>query len=331
MASCRCATVSSAALLVFGATWHVWYVLAQYIWYQLASAVLKARLAISSGPVDTSWDGQAGFVWSELQRQPLATGTASLVVDIGAHNGVWQSNSFLMLQHGWRATLVEPHPQTFRELLRNVGRKFGGRAKLVRAAVGINGTEVGPGGGHAITRGWLDGTENRVMNANCTPTLIVARLAHRRYDGADACVPILSLPDLFSRLRVPRRFGVLSFDVEWSDVAVAHALRQMLRRGYRPEMLIVENSAAARPWLESAYGYKHLLTARYDDVYRLVAPRRPRLMAAAVRRRGGASEGGGRGAAGASGASRAPFPTHPRGPRRYRPGTSVTLESSKTS
>ena len=292
MASCRCAAALAATLLVLGASWHVWYVLAQYIWYVFGSALLQARLALSSSPVDTSWDGQAGFVWSELKRQPLATGTAELVVDIGAHDGVWQSNSFLMLQHGWRAVLVEPHPSTYRQLLRNVGRKFGGRAKLVRAAVGLNGTEVGPGGGHAVTRGWLDGTENRVLHSNCTPTIIVARAAHRRYDGADACVPIHSLPDLLARLHVPRRFGVLSLDIEWSGAAVAHALRQMLRRGYRPEVLIVENGAEARPWLEASYGYKHRLTARYDDVYRLVAPRRPRLMASALRPKGGASAGG---------------------------------------
>ena len=292
MASSRCAAALAATLLALGATWHVWYVLAQYIWYVLGSALLQARLAVSSSPVDTSWDGQAGFVWSELKRQPLATGTAALVVDIGAHDGVWQSNSFLMLQHGWRAVLVEPHPSTYRQLLRNVGRKFGGRAKLVRAAVGLNGTEVGPGGGHAVTRGWLDGTENRVLHSNCTPTLIVARAAHRRYDGAGACVPIHSLPDLLARLHVPRRFGVLSLDIEWSGAAVAHALRQMLRRGYRPEVLIVENGAVARPWLEASYGYKHRLTARYDDVYRLVAPRRPRLMASALRPKGGASAGG---------------------------------------
>ena len=76
MVSCRCAAALTATLLVLGATWHVWYVLAQYIWFLFGSALLQARLALSSSPVDTSWDGQAGFVWSELKRQPLATGSA---------------------------------------------------------------------------------------------------------------------------------------------------------------------------------------------------------------------------------------------------------------
>ena len=274
----------AAALLFFGVTWHAWYVIAEYVWFLLGSTLLQARLALSSGPVDTSWDGQADFVWKELQRQPLAIGTPQLVVDIGAHDGVWQSNSNLMLQHGWRAVLVEPHPSTYRQLLRNVGGKFGRRARLVRAAIGINGTEVSPGGGRATTRGWLDGTENRVVHANCTPTRIVggwSRAAHRRYDGADACVPILPLPELLARLRVPRIFGLLSLDVEWSDVAVSHALRKLLRGGYRPEMLIVENSDKARPWLKQAYGYEHMLTARYDAVFRLARGWRPMKMAVA--------------------------------------------------
>ena len=72
------------------------------------------------------------------------------------------------------------------------------------------------------------------------------------------------------RAGVPRRFALLSLDVEWGPGGVARALGGLLASGYLPEFLIVENAQSARSSLARA-GYEHLLSVRYDDVFRLRA------------------------------------------------------------
>lgn len=243
----------------------------QYILFVMAHAQEQLRLALSTTPVDTSWDGQASFVWKQIEKRPLASGVVELVVDIGAHDGIWQSNSHLFLQHGWRGLLVEPHPKTFQRLRRNIGARFASSATLVRAAAGL---EKYSGAGRLITRGWLDGTENRVESVSgaCSNAEMDIVLASTAYDGGSEaeCVPILPMPKLLRRAGVPRRFALLSLDVEWGPGGVARALGGLLASGYLPEFLIVENAQSARSSLARA-GYEHLLSVRYDDVFRLRA------------------------------------------------------------
>ena len=106
-----------------------------------------------------------------------------------------------------------------------------------------------------VARGWLDGTENRVANVTACA-------------GA-ACVKLLPLPRLLAQERVPRRFGFLALDVEWGPAGTARALHAMLAHGYRPELLCVENAEQfARPLVLEPAGYRKLLRARYDTVFR---------------------------------------------------------------
>ena len=226
--------------------------LLQFVCFMAGHSLLSLRLALSRDLVDTSWHGQAEFIMRELKRHPLSSQVARLVVDIGAHDGVWQSNSHVFLQAGWRGLLIEPHERTYSSLQRNVGRRFP-NVRLVRAAVTAS-LHASPG--RVVTRGWLDGTENRVDNAtDC--------------DGP-ACVTMLPLPLLLAREGVPRRFAFLSLDVEWGPAGTARALRAMLAHGYRPEILCVENAELfARPFVLEPAGYRKLLRVRYDTIFRL--------------------------------------------------------------
>ncbi len=59
---------------------------------------------------DSTWHGQ----FSTLG--PLLLGRAGLertVVDVGANDGFYSSNSYPFIARGWRALLIEPHPAAF--------------------------------------------------------------------------------------------------------------------------------------------------------------------------------------------------------------------------
>ena len=241
---------------------------AQYVTYR---CFWSARLALSSKPIDTSWDAQSSFIQHRISQKPLDADVSELVLDLGAHDGIWQSNSHLFLQLGWKAILVEPHPKTFQQLQRN-SERFRGLAQLVRAAVARpqeDGQEPEieqARNGRVVDSGWIDGTENRVEDIRGAATADCS--------SDPKCVPMMPLVLLLKRLSVPRRFALLSLDVEWEAGTVAAALGTMFRSGYRPEFLIVENAQRARVMLRR-FGYAHLLTVRDDEVYRLSQDTRP--------------------------------------------------------
>jgi FkbM family methyltransferase len=60
---------------------------------------------------------QAGEV-TELRRI-LPANTPRLVVDIGAHDGRFLSNSYSYIASGWRGVLIEPMPEVFQRLVAN--------------------------------------------------------------------------------------------------------------------------------------------------------------------------------------------------------------------
>ena len=256
----------------------------QYAHFVCESALVRLRLGLATwhgGLVDTSWDGQASFVLREIVIRPLPADVASppVVVDVGAHDGLWQSNSHPLLQSGWSAILFEPHAPTYDALVANLAPSFPTTARFVQAAAGLQSESSV---GRLVERGWLDGTENRVeADSTCedaaedpaassdsmeASTQLEARRAiEERRRG---CVRMLPLPELLASEAIPLRFALLSLDVEWGPKGTALAVRQMLDAGYRPEFLIIENAQATRQLLRGA-GYEWQLNARYDDVFRL--------------------------------------------------------------
>ena len=115
----------------------------QYIGYRFLTSANAIKIRLNnlrgqSALVDTSWDGQSAWVLQALQdRYPTLTirnlgATTSIptqpingsnlpalyIVDIGAHDGIWLSNSHYFIQAGFSGLLIEPHPQTFKKLKR---------------------------------------------------------------------------------------------------------------------------------------------------------------------------------------------------------------------
>ena len=49
-------------------------------------------------------------------RRLMTPDFPQIVVDVGANNGYYGSNSFPFVARGWRSLLVEPHPRVFAQL-----------------------------------------------------------------------------------------------------------------------------------------------------------------------------------------------------------------------
>jgi hypothetical protein len=242
-------------------------------------------MAVGVGSSDVSWDGQSTFVKEQLEERNRLRGRgdapANYVVDFGAHDGIWLSNSYSFVRSGWGALLVEPFPGNFANLAstwpesteldlsvplhsragngseagegpREGEDERSARITLAHAAVGLR-----EGVGKIMERGWLDNTEVRVLR---TP------------DGggsSESSVPIVSCVELLLRAKVPKRFALLTFDVEWADsMKYALAVRAIVRNGWRPEFLILETigDPKAKEALESA-GYTWIRRMRYDDIF----------------------------------------------------------------
>ena len=113
----------------------------QYMGYKVLTSVSKIKLRWYDltgldSLVDTSWDGQSSYVFQALLNRwpnyltydetstkhfgtsPNDIHPAPFVVDIGAHDGIWLSNSHSFLQAGFSGLLAEPNPGTFAELHR---------------------------------------------------------------------------------------------------------------------------------------------------------------------------------------------------------------------
>ena len=248
-------------------------------------AAAQARVASGLARVDTSGDGQSAFVLSEFEaRWGAASAHAAdadkrhpppsrFVVDLGAHDGLWRSRSHFLVQHGWGALLVEPHPGSF-ALLRQTWplatelrvtasheaarpadpRPWDPTAGDERAVTIIAHAGVGSkvGYGAVVSRGRWDNTE--------------ARLEEDDHRGT---IPVYPIQDLLALAHVPTRFAVLSFSVEWErPLRYAEALVGMMEGGWRADFLVLATGgdAAVRHALEDA-GYEWLKTMGGDDVY----------------------------------------------------------------
>ena len=283
----------------------------QYIGYKTLTSAEEMKIYLynligSNVLVDTSWDGQSSYVfyalqarWPHLIEPNEAKATPSsfskhndtpalLVVDIGAHDGIWLSNSHYFIQAGFGGLLVEPNPETFSELRRTwkkalvinsssthawetMTHKNGlenisegqnitknnysmsnqpifNSIALVEAAIGFERSK-----GDIIERGWMDKTETAVR------------------ESVNGNVSIVTLPELLRNLNVPKQFAVLSMDVEWKAMNYVKALSSTIQAGWRPEFVILELSGNihARQLIEGV-GFKYLKTFRYDDIFSIV-------------------------------------------------------------
>jgi len=200
---------------------------------------------------DSTWHGQFAVLGPLLLRH---AGVERTVVDVGANDGFYSSNSYPFIARGWRALLIEPNPGAFGKARRLHKKRE--HVTLVNSACsdhdGILELQTfawdDDGGSHSALR--LDAGS---PDASSTP-------------GERFQVKVHRLDALLTEFRIPREFGLLTIDTEGHDL---HVLRGANLACFRPHVIIT----GSNPDDEEKFallrdnGYRLHIALTYDTVW----------------------------------------------------------------
>lgn len=156
-------------------------------------------------------------------RRLMTPGFPRIVVDVGANDGFYGSNSFPFIARGWRAILVEPHPKVFAKL-QKLHRARPNVTCLNLACAEKSGTfplHVG-NDGEAPSTSTLSG-DPELLNLRTQGTIMVR---------------VERLTDILAAQKIPPDIGLLTVDVEGMDLEVLQGL-DFSR--WRPRIIITED------------------------------------------------------------------------------------------
>ena len=176
-----------------------------------------SRNTVQSAP-DTS---QAGEV--ALLRSLLPQNGPRILVDVGAHDGAFLSNSLPFIQEGWEAVLIEPHPALFAKLAeRHSGNH---RVRCLQKACGD-----APG----RLPLYVSKDAHLSMSTLCTDDTPWFR-EHRGTEIIE--VEVEALTDILAAQHVPNNFPLLLIDAEGMDYEVLLGLDP---ERFRPHVILTE-------------------------------------------------------------------------------------------
>lgn len=229
-------------------------------------STLSTPLRAASAHLAAAWSlVSKAAVTSSLRCPPTRLGSALrayveqradpknlFFVQIGAHDGVSNDPIHdLIVAHGWRGVLVEPHPDSFAALEALHGERRG--LRLVNAAVD---TRRGQRTLYTVEPDRLDDAPEWLSQiASFSRETLMAHepLAPGLEDALEEHeTRCLTFDDLVEMAR-PRRIDLLVIDVEGYD---AHILRSIDFTRSRPDVIVFEN--------------KHLSTSAYTEVLGLL-------------------------------------------------------------
>jgi FkbM family methyltransferase len=192
--------------------------------------------------VDYSQFGQALIV-----QRLITDDTPRVLVDIGASDGIQDSNSRALIEQGWRAVLVEPMAETFAKLRRNC--EDYPQTTLVKAACSDR---------DGIAAMCVGGRWNSLSDSpEIAPGL-----------GTDFVeVETITLDKVFEIGRVPQDFGVLMLDTEGLDLCV---LKGLELTATRPRIIVTEDlreTSSEKYALLSSLCYRFVGAWRADSIW----------------------------------------------------------------
>lgn len=178
-----------------------------------------------------------------------------IVVDVGANDGFYGSNSFPFVARSWRAILVEPHPKVFAKLQKLHAGKTNVTC-LNLACSNVQGTlplHVGSDGEAPSNSTLSDAAD--LLQVRAEETILVK---------------VETLSDVLAGLKIPADIGVLSVDVEGMDYEVLLGL-DFSR--WRPRLIITEDyepkEAKKSEWLTSQ-GYRLVMSIAGNTLWQSV-------------------------------------------------------------
>jgi FkbM family methyltransferase len=169
---------------------------------------------------DTTHNGEFRAMWRLLPEN-----APKVVVDVGANDGFYGSNSFPFVARGWQAILIEPHPVVFERL----------KARFARSphVTCLNLACAESRGKRPLFLG-TDGETPSLSTLSADPAL----LSQKGRTSKSLLVPVETLADVLSAREVPPDFGVLSVDTEGMDYEVLQGLDCSV---WRPRVIITED------------------------------------------------------------------------------------------
>lgn len=184
---------------------------------------------------DTTFRGEFAAISRALPSDAPRT-----VVDVGANDGIYGSNSYPFIARGWRAVLIEPDPRPFERLQKRFGAHE--RVTCLNLACADQPGEI-------PLRLGRDASHS-TLAADFDPRY------HGAQNGEVITVKVERLADLLSRSGLNRRFGVLSIDTEGMDLEVLHGLDLA---EWRPDVIFTESfgpKEEAKTALLRQHGYQ---------------------------------------------------------------------------
>jgi FkbM family methyltransferase len=171
---------------------------------------------------DTTWHGQFDAMRPLLLE---AAGVEPVVVDVGANDGFFSSNSYPFIRRGWRAVLIEPNPEACARAMRLHRRNK--KVSVLNLACGEQ-----PGRLPLILFDADEGgSQSTLSSAEPHPH------ADKRIQQT-IMVEVVTLENLLGREHVPPNFGLLTIDTEGHDYFVILGLNLA---HFRPQVIITEN------------------------------------------------------------------------------------------
>jgi FkbM family methyltransferase len=186
---------------------------------------------------DTTFSGEYSAI-----RKLLPADCPRSVVDVGAADGFYGSNSYPFLARGWRGLLIEPHPGSF-EKAQNLYRGKSSVVCLNLACAESDGE-----------RPLYFGTKSDSHSTLCTEDS--ERFRKVRSENYKM-VQVRRLDSVLAEQRYPTDFGVLSIDAECMDYEV---LLGIDLGKWHPQLIITEDYKSKDPqkfqYLQNS-GYRH--------------------------------------------------------------------------
>jgi len=183
---------------------------------------------------DTTHNGE----FSAIQGL-MPSGAPKMVIDVGANDGFYGSNSFPFVARGWRAILIEPHPAVFSQLQKRFARD--------PHVTCLNLACAECSGKRPLFLG-VDGETPSLSTLSNDPEM----LSQPGRTKESVLVPVETLADILSTRQIPRDFGLLTIDTEGMDYEVLLGLDCSV---WRPRVIITEDyaskDAAKTAYLES--------------------------------------------------------------------------------
>jgi FkbM family methyltransferase len=198
---------------------------------------------------DTTWHGQFKVLRPLLLGQ---SGFAPVVVDVGANDGFYSSNSYPFVKRGWKAVLLEPHPGAFAA----ASKLHSGNRQVTLLNLACSDK---PGELPLILGGDEGGSHSTLDRRSDTESAGIRK-------PQSVSVKVEVLEKVLEEQNVPARFGLLTIDTEGHDFRVIQGLNCAR---FRPRVIITERNEddeAKFDYLRQ-HSYQLHCTLEFDSIW----------------------------------------------------------------